>query len=395
MAQTSVKYFHSEMPGAPILSGSPSAVIAILDACLVNGWGLITADSVTINNNVATFTRAAGVSFENGQVVVIAGATVTGGSINGEQKLTAVSSTSFSFSTTGLNNQVATGTITAKVAPATWAKPFSGSNKAVYKPNDVSATGCLLRVDDSGDRVARVVGYETMTDIDTGIGPFPNSAQLNGGLFWSKSNSVNSSARSWILVADSKTLYFCREYHSSHVGRYEITAFGDVTAVKSGDAWSCILSGITYDTSTSPPNSSDNYHKSSSTDLVGLYAPRAFTGLGSSIPMLKNFSALLTTTATYTSGAVPGAPTYPNAADGGLYVTPHVVLESATATLRGSSPGFWCCPMRVAPGMFNAKDKINGVTGLMGRSLMAVTTYGDGSTYINTPVFIDITGPWR
>ena len=39
---TSVKYFHSELPGAPVLSGTAGSRIAVLDACLVNGWGLLT-----------------------------------------------------------------------------------------------------------------------------------------------------------------------------------------------------------------------------------------------------------------------------------------------------------------------------------------------------------------
>ncbi len=395
MTDTSVKYFHSGMAGAPMLSGTSGALIGVLDACLVNGWNLLTADSLMINANVATFNRAAGVSYEVDQVVVIAGATVSGGSINGEQRLIAVSSTSCSFATTGLANQTATGTITAKVAPATWLKSYSGTNKAVYKSSDITATGCLLRVDDSVTNVARVVGYETMSDVDTGMGPFPTSAQRSGGLYWTKSNASDSTARPWILIADSKTFYFCREYHVSHVGRAEVTAFGDVNAVKSGDAWACILSGITANQATNGPSNSDQYHYNSAADVGGLYAPRAHTGLGSAIPMSKTFSTLVSTNVRGSSGAVENAPIYPNASDGGLYVSPHLVLDNATATLRGLSPGIWCCPMRVPAGSFTSRDKVTGVTGLNGKKLLTVTIFGDGSTYANSPVFFDITGPWR
>ena len=36
MAYTGVKYFHSELPGAPVLSGTAGSLQAVLDACLVN-----------------------------------------------------------------------------------------------------------------------------------------------------------------------------------------------------------------------------------------------------------------------------------------------------------------------------------------------------------------------
>lgn len=40
-ADTSVKYLHSAMPGAPVLSGTAGSLISVLDACLVNGLSLI------------------------------------------------------------------------------------------------------------------------------------------------------------------------------------------------------------------------------------------------------------------------------------------------------------------------------------------------------------------
>lgn len=46
---TAVKFFHSEMPSAPVLSGTAGSLLAILDACLVNGWGLMTATSVVVS----------------------------------------------------------------------------------------------------------------------------------------------------------------------------------------------------------------------------------------------------------------------------------------------------------------------------------------------------------
>ncbi len=82
---TSVKYFHSELPGAPVLSGTAGSRIAVLDACLRDGWGLLTASGVSVAGGVATATFTASHSFEPLSVILVAGASVP--AINGEQRL--------------------------------------------------------------------------------------------------------------------------------------------------------------------------------------------------------------------------------------------------------------------------------------------------------------------
>lgn len=398
MADTTVKYFHSGMSGAPVLSGTAGAAVAVLDACLVDGFGLITADSVTISGNVATVTKSTGHSMEVDAVALIAGATVIGGSINGEQKVTSVTATTFTFATTGLSNQTATGTITAKLAPAGWAKTYSGTNKAAYKSADVTATGCLLRVDDTGTTNARVVGYETMSDVDTGTGPFPTSVQQSGGGYWPKSQTANSTARNWILVSDSKMFYFASEHYvSSGSGAYDITVFGDVIPTKSGDAYACVLSLISSDVAASVGDTG-NYASSHSATVSSVYMPRSYTGIGSSKQMLKMFPYIASSNNSNWSGHMGGSSSgvpYPNTADGGLYVSPHYLLEGTTLVLRGTSPGFYCCPQYVPPGTFAARDTVTGVTGLTGKTLKCITTYGGGPTPYSGPVFLDVTGPWR
>ena len=41
---TTVKFYNSSMPGAPVLSGSAGAMLAVLQACLVDGWGAAAVD---------------------------------------------------------------------------------------------------------------------------------------------------------------------------------------------------------------------------------------------------------------------------------------------------------------------------------------------------------------
>lgn len=383
---TSVKYFHSGMTGAPVLSGTAGALIAVLDACLVNGFGLKTVDSLVVTGNVATMNISTGHSAEAGGVQLIAGATPS--ALNGEQKVTATTATTITFATTGIADQTATGTITAKVAPAGWAKTFSDTNLAAYKSTDITATGCLLRVDDTGTTSSRVVGYETMSDVNTGTGRFPTEAQRAGGSWWSKSYSADSAARKWVLVSDGAMFYFGREFHSSYVGATELTGFGDILPTKSGDAFSCILSAMPTDKSSAGATSSDNLWWGGMADLAELYTPRSYTGLGSSNQMKKSIPQWAGNAVSIVSGL--GYVPYPNPTDGGVYLTPMYFNES-TYALRGMAPGLYPCTQAISSGQFATCDSVVGVTSLSGRVLKAVTcTIGAQGV-----IFLDITGPWR
>lgn len=391
MADTTVKYFHSGMPNAPVLSGSAGALIAVLDACLVNGLNLQTLDSLVIAGGIATATRAAGITGpEVGSVQLIAGATPAG--LNGEQKVLSVTATAYTFATTGIADQAATGTITSKQAPAGWAKPFAGTNLAAYKPTDVSATGCLLRVDDTGTTTARVVGYETMSDVNTGTGPFPTSTQRTGGSYWSKSSTANATARNWMVVSDGKMFYFARNYNANNTVDHELTVFGDFLPTKSGDAFACVINGQATDVSASAVAALNNYwHSDAAVTTNEVYCPRSYTAIGSAVQMRKTSPAILASSTAWGSGTITSSIPYPNPEDGGLYVSPHYLLENVSVSFRGTSPGFWMVPQMVANGQFAVRDSVTGVSGLSGRTLKALTcglaTYG--------VCFFDITGPWR
>jgi hypothetical protein len=385
MADTTVKYFHSAMTGAPVLSGTAGALIAALDACLKDGFALVTLDSLVVASNVATATRAAGHSMEVGTVVLIAGATPSG--LNGEQKVIAVTSTTFQFATTGITNQTATGTITAKVAPCGWNKTYSGTNLAAYKPSDPTATGCMLRVDDTGTFNARVVGYEVMSDVNTGTGPFPTAAQQSGGLFWAKSNAASSAARSWVIFGDSRMFYFCSAYQVTAQMQCTTYAFGDPIALKSADAYCCLINGDSADQSSATPGvSTAEYGTSGTAASVGIFMPRSYTSLGASITCRRLYPNV-TGTGPY-SGAPANPLVYPNAPDGGLYVVPHYVSENSPVVLRSISPGFYCSIQNLGTSVFASKDTVTGVTGLTGKTMKAIVN-GSGAG------FFDTTGPWR
>ena len=68
--QYPVKYIHSGMRGAPVLSGTPGALIGVLDAFLLTGFGMVTAQRVTVSGGVATAHVQSGQSFDAGTVIL-------------------------------------------------------------------------------------------------------------------------------------------------------------------------------------------------------------------------------------------------------------------------------------------------------------------------------------
>lgn len=391
MLDTSVKYFHSGMAGAPVMSGTIGSLLAVLDACLVNGFGLKTVNSLVVSNNVATATINTGHSAEADVVVEIAGATPSG--LNGQQKVIAVTSNTVQWETTGIADQTATGTISLKLAGAGWVKEFSGANLGAYRSPNILGTRMYLRVDDADATFARLIGYETMSDINTGTGLFPSTAQRPGGLYWSKSQVADSTLREWMLIADDRMFYFARAHRSDYPEGYETGAFGDFIPTKSGDAYACVING------TSANNVGGVYHPdiywvgNSSAVSGGVYAPKSYTGIGAPAQMGKSFPVLAFTAVENQSGYVNGGLTFPNPEDGGLYLVPHYLLEFNPNNVRGVSPGFYCSPQRFTSTILPACDTVTGVTALPGKKFKVITCLQ--TALIGTPCFVDITGPWR
>lgn len=391
MTDTSVKFFHSGLTGAPVLSGTAGSLIAVLDACLVNGFAVSAVANLVVSGGVATATISAGHSAEVGSVVLVSG--VVPGGLNGEKKVLSVGAgnTTLTFDATGISDQTASGTISLKLAGAGWSKEFTGTNLAAYKSNAVSGTGCRLRVDDTAGKTARVVGYETMTAISTGSGPFPTSTQRSGGSWWTKSTVADGSARAWTLVADDRMVYLITAYHPTYPAGGAFMAFGDFLPVKSGDAWACVLSGYASDKSGSAPGDTNDFGvlRNAADEL---YFARSYGGVGSSATAYKAFSLLTPSTSVgFASGAGPMP--YPNGPDQGLYLSQTNLFESFAGAFRGVAPGVYCCPQTVPLGLFAANASIANVANLLDREVR-VMPFGAGVTTAAF-AFFDTTGPWR
>ncbi len=358
---TEVKVFQSTDSGAPVLSGTAGTLIAVLDACLKNGYGDVTLDSVVIAANVATCTKSTGHGFTMignvGPVIRISGATPA--ALNGDWRITVTSTTQFTFATTGISDQTASGTIVAKRAPAGFTKAFSGTNLAAYRSDDVVGTRLYLRIDDTGTTDARIRGYEVMTDVITGTGLFPKDTQVSGGLWHRKYNG------GWVLISDGKLIYFFN-------GSY-IFVFGDINSYKSGDAYQCMMFAQTSAGGTS-------YLYTTNYTTAGCYLARSYTQLGESV-----------TCSRYTHGRSASLGScnqvYPSPIDNGAHFWPVECWESDTLA-RGLMPGFWC-PIHTSA--IPVKTVITDVPLSPGRSFYIM----DPGAAAVCRVGIDITGPWR
>lgn len=334
-------YFTSDEIGAPTLNNTPGAMIAVLDACLVNGFNTKGVTSIVVASQVATVTCSAH-NYTGGRMVDIAG--VTGGpsgyaTVNGRKKITATGPNTFTFPAVGVADGNVSGTLTAKRSSLGWTKPFSGTNLAMYKRSDVTALAQLLRIDDrnvapSSTTYARALMVESATAISTYTGAAPTTAQISGpGQYWSKGPD-SADPKVWLLIGDSKTFYLFTEsttwpyaYYSGLVAQ----GFGDLKSYRPGDAYSSFLMG---DYAGGSFNAWWAYSPGQAPSYASLVLSRLSNQFGSSAMA-----------GTVGWSGLPGSfgPTYPSNVDQALTVTrPVFVAEESSAfghPLRGEFPG--------------------------------------------------------
>ena len=387
---TSVKFFNSDMPGAPACSGTAGALLAVLDACLITGWGLQTAASASISAGVCTLTLPTTPAMQVGSVALVAGATPAG--LNGEQRVTAITGNSVSFATT--ETGAVTGTITVKLAPAGWLKPFSGTNLAAYKVDPAKypdSTGIFLRLDDTGTFNAKIVGYETMSGIATGTGDFPTAAQTQ--LYVFKSNVATTVAKPWLVVCDDCMVYVGVRHYDTNNANYGPSwwCFGEFASKKAADPYRFMVTGNYHSSGSSAPAQDNSI--ASTNNLTYAYLARSYTALGGGVKSVN-----VTWPYNYGSSGNAIAPLgYPNGPDYGLYLCRTDIMEQGSPqTLRGRLPGMLMIPHRLVRQICpDAKTAYldSAVPGYPGRTIGFMPC-----AYANTDwgvVAFDLTGPWE
>lgn len=353
------------MSSAPTLSGTAGTLIAVLDACLVTGFGSVTVNSLSVASNIATVTVTTGHGFamlgNTGPVIQISGATPAG--LNTEWRVASVeSATVFTFACPGVADGPASGTITAKRAPAGWEKRYSGTNKAAYARLDPAATAMLLRVDDTPTQYPVLTMYESMTDVDTGNG--------SSGLQYNmKSTTVSTLARTWRVFADGRTVWF---FNDTSAG-WSLQGFGDLISYRAADPYRCFLrAGKAADTFIDTTYA----YNMLSAGLCRL--ARALSSIPGAIDsywyshskMVSNLGGI--------------GQSYPALADNALHIWPIEAWDIGN-NARGLLPGMYA-PVHDEPGAVDGtvQTALNGHDFFI--QLLAADTYG---------TVLDITGPWQ
>ncbi len=390
--------FDSSETGAPVLNNAPGSMIGVLDACLVTGFNSRAITGLVVAAGVATAT-CAGHGYSSGfsKDVEVAGAIPAG--LNGRKQLTFVDTNTFKFLATGVSDQTATGTITAKRAALGWTKLFAGTNKAIYKRTDLTATTIMLRVVDTSVAAASAISarwtaIETATDVDTFSGLCPTSAQLQDGYFVSKGQN-STTAKQWTLVGSS--LLFFLTTGSSSFGLLPnsdqeacssmLYCFGDFTSYKPGDAYNCIVSGEILDANgggtshgTRPLGSDQS---SVSVGFLGIQCARGYSQFAGAVT-LGVFGA-----GGQRSGS-SGQFVFPSPIDSGYLISPKTILTEAVPggfAARGVMPGFVHI-LGVRP--IRYREVVDGIVDLSNRKILGLQPYAAGSAR----VAIDLSGPW-
>lgn len=386
-----VIWYDSSETGAPVLNNVAGSMLAVLDACLINGFNVKSVTSIVVASNVATVTCTGhGYSGAYGKLVKISGATPAG--LNGNKQITVLTPNTFTFATSGITDQTATGTIDARRAPlGTWQKAYTGTNKAMYKSTDTAVSGALLRVEDAlsgggcSATSARVRMVETATDVDTFTTPCPTDAQLSNGGYWQRGPNT-ATAKTWRLIGDGRLFWFMTQLSTS--SSHAPYVFGDFVSYKAGDFTNAVLG---Y--SSSDPGGGTN----SATSTIDLSATLASSaGLGAPAILKANngvTSSIFVAPIAGCSGMVnnsgSGGLPYPSAIDGGFLVVYPTLMSETGLGLRGTFPGIGFTPSNIStlPDL-----SVLDVAGPAARKFLNLTA--SYATTICIPLF-DLTGPWR
>lgn len=384
IVDTSVKHAYSSMTGAPVISSTQGSLIAGLKAFLVTGWGTKAVDSAAVSNGMCRLTFASGKSAaEVHAVITVAGASPS--ALNGEQRVTAVANGWVEFKT-DLPDGPVTGSISFKMSGLGWEEVFSKTNVSVFRATDPRGTRAYLRVDDSNASFARVQMFESMNDVDTGVGVAPSAA---GGFYWHKRQAANATGTYWVLIGDSQGFYItAAPSNGSTPTSMSIGAttryFGDIRSYRSGDAWCAYLSGALSSSVVIGEGCAFQDVTQGSRVIA-----RAYHGIGGAINVSR-----IAFGDTAKSGDSSMLGEFPSKGPNGLHLSPVLVLEG-TAGPRGKLPGAYHCPQSKLSAVFKPEVGFRPGEGeFLGSVLMSLGVGVPGADMSGIG-FFDPTTPWR
>lgn len=253
-----------------------------------------------------------------------------------------------------------------------WIEAFSGTNKRAYRQG--AGPQFYLRVQDDGPhgtalgREARTRGFESMTDVDTGTGDFPTSAQLSTGLIIRKSATTDGTARAWVVLCDERTVSLfvltgdqSGNYHDFHFGEF-------FSLAGTADAYRCVIIGRDAENNGSQFNNRLDNTTSVGSSNTGHYVARAWTGTGGSLQIGKH-----TDNAKDAGG---NAMAFPNPVDGGIYLGQYWLHEGSV--VRGRLRGVY---VMLHQNVLSDGIQFSGVGGDAARRFLVVKQSGNSRQF--------------
>jgi hypothetical protein len=426
MPDLSVKSFHSGLPGAPQVANNWGDLVSLLDACLVNGFGLKAIDSLSAADGVATATITTGHVYQVGQVVEVAGANQV--EYNGQFRVLSTTATTFRYALAGSPaTPASTATsLSVKVAPLGWEKPFAAQHRGAYRSKNPVSPRNLLLVDNAikepdydpaWAKWANVGIAEDLADIDTFIGaqaPYePNSPTQNWKQVtpnqwgWHKwyharggghdaSGDGGPGARNWVLIGDDRLFYLLLSNAAGYnwYGR-NCYCFGDIQSFKPGDQYGTVLCAddlywSNFNQHISQPGQYNGYGLVSSLDFAGKVLLRNHTQLGN--PVRWATTSLNTNNGQQICGRGPMP--FPNGADYSLWLLPTYVRQE-DGHMRGLMPGLLWMPQDRPYSDLTVVDNVaTDLPSQAGKKYLLVRSQL-GWEAEGAQMAFDITGPWR
>jgi hypothetical protein len=263
-----------------------------------------------------------------------------------------------------------------------WAKEFSATNRAIYRPP--AGSRFRLRVVDDGTittdgaREALWRGCEVATAINTTTDNFPTTTQVaNANCVVRKSNTADATDRDWYAIADDRFICLYIDY-SSAGGQADAYMFGDCVPMFSGDNYAVICTP--RDTTANPTAGQamdcQGGTLNSALSSGNLFFARTEDGLVKSIyGSLWNHAG---TTVFGNTQTTPGA--YPNPRTLDLVMLPAVAASTGSAT-AGTATGAQA-PRAYVPGIFMPLLNNSVRTGLEHLDTFTSTAYDASSQFL-------------
>jgi len=283
-----------------------------------------------------------------------------------------------------------------------WTQPFTpAGNVCDYKQG--GGNGFYLDVNDNGPgsggaREARIVGCETMSGLGraSGTNLFPTASQSANGLFVRKSTTLDTTNRTWVLIADDRTFYFFNISGDTltPASSYFAWGFGDLFSLVSGDGYRTMILGrnvenITTATPEIAAVTQSAFNTASGTVPAQVVA-RPYTGVVGAVTILKvggltSFLAVQTTATQYTVSNLAN----PNPADGGYYVGPFWIEDGNSGSVRGRFRGWWHL------GSFSGDgNTFSGVGSLNGKTFHIIHPIANGGN-LNCAFVLETSDTWE